>query len=77
MKCSVVMLTLMELHKALTLPPVNLLPGKLWTYQLDAQWFIVLNGNDEAVTAGPLDGMLTQAGDVWSIRPRNSSSSVR
>ena len=47
---------LMALHERLGLPSLSQMPGHVWTHQLDAHWFLALNGNPEKVTLGPDDG---------------------
>ena len=47
---------MMDLHTALTLPSVNMMPGHVWMHQVDTHWFVAMNGNCESVTLGPDDG---------------------
>lgn len=42
----------MDLHKRLNLPSLNLMPGKVWRHTVDTHWFIVMNGNGDEVTDG-------------------------
>lgn len=57
---SVLMTKVMALHDRLGLPSVKLMPGEIWTHQLDDHWFIAVNANKESVKLGPPDGMLVE-----------------